>query len=244
MKLEKRKALITGASRGIGRAAACALADAGADCMLVGRNTDALQRVAEQITGKGRKAEYMSIDLTDPSAPEKIVGNMVEMLGGIDYLINNAGAALSKPIEDTTAEDWDKIMSINARAPFLLCRAAIPQLRRSVRENGGPAIINISSVVGRKGYTDQGAYTASKHALLGFTKVLAKELQADDIRVHALCPGGVDTEMIAQMRPDLDKSVLIDPEEIADIILFLLTHRGNAVIDDINIRRAAGTAWA
>jgi 3-oxoacyl-[acyl-carrier protein] reductase len=248
MKLENRKALVTGASRGIGKAVALRLAEAGADCMLIGRDTTALQQVADRITAMGRRAEYMSADLIDPSVPGKIVEKTVELLGRIDILINNAGIVLAKPLEETTLEEWDRIMAVNARAPFLLCKAAIPHLRQSGggkhTAKGRPAIVNISSVVGRKGYTEQGAYAASKHALLGFTKVLTKELQADGIRVHAVSPGGVATEMAPRVRPDLDESVLIAPEELAELILFLVTHQGNAVIDEINIRRAAGTAWA
>jgi 3-oxoacyl-[acyl-carrier protein] reductase len=103
--------------------------------------------------------------------------------------------------------------------------------------------VNVVSVLGFKGYVDQGAYTASKHAIMGLSKVLAKELHADNIRVHAVCPGGVDTELIGRARPDLDRSVLIGPEEIAEIVLFLVTRRGQGVIDEIYVRRAASTPW-
>ena len=131
-------------------------------------------------------------------------------------------------------------MSINARAPFLACRYAIPHLRQHP-----PAfVVNISSVVGVKGYVNQSIYTASKHALVGMSKSLAKEVQADGIRVHVICPGGVDTGMAGDARPDLDRSVLIAPEEIADIVLFLVTRRGNAVIDHIDVRRQSSLPFA
>jgi len=130
-------------------------------------------------------------------------------------------------------------MKINARAPFILCREALPWLEQSEI----PTIINISSVVGHKGYIRQAAYSASKHALMGFTKALAREAQDRDIRVHALAPGGVATDLVTSMRPDLDTGELIQPEELADIVLFLLLHRGNAVIDEINIRRISNTPW-
>jgi 3-oxoacyl-[acyl-carrier protein] reductase len=131
-------------------------------------------------------------------------------------------------------------MAVNARGPFLLCREAIPYLGRQ----GGGFIINIASVVAVKGYANQAAYGASKHALLGMSKALAKEVQPAGIRVHVLCPGGVDTQLGGQARPDLDQSVLIQPEEIADLVLFLVTRRGNAVIDEIHVRRATSTPWA
>jgi 3-oxoacyl-[acyl-carrier protein] reductase len=130
-------------------------------------------------------------------------------------------------------------MAVNARAPFLLSKEAISYLKRS----DIATIINISSVVGIKGYVNQGAYTASKHALMGFTKVLAQEVFQDGIRVHIISPGGVATGMVELTRPDIDPSTLISPEEIAEIVLFLLTHRGNAVIDEINVRRSATPPW-
>jgi 3-oxoacyl-[acyl-carrier protein] reductase len=131
-------------------------------------------------------------------------------------------------------------MAVNARGPFLTCREAIPYLRQQDRS----FIVNISSIVGVKGYADQAAYSASKHALMGMTSALAKEVQRDGIRVHAICPGGTDTELIRRARPDLDPSVLIRPEDLADILLFLLTRRGKAVIDEIHVRRSASTPWA
>ncbi len=131
-------------------------------------------------------------------------------------------------------------MAVNARGPFMLCREAIPHLKRQPISY----IINIVSVVGVKGYINQAAYSASKHALLGMSKALAKEVQTDGIRVHAVLPGGVDTEVAAQMRPDLDRSILIKPEDIADIVLFLVTRQGNAVIDEIQVRRASAMPWA
>jgi 3-oxoacyl-[acyl-carrier protein] reductase len=103
--------------------------------------------------------------------------------------------------------------------------------------------LNIGSVVGIKGYANQGAYGASKHALMGFTKVLAQEVQPLGIRVHAINPGAVNTEMVRTMRPDLDPEGLIQPEALADWVVYLLTHRNSAVIDDLHLRRASGDPW-
>lgn len=178
-------------------------------------------------------------DLADHTAPAEIIKRIIDKFGRLDILINNAGIAVSKSIEESTVNDWDLQMAVNARAPFLLCREAIPYLRKSE----SPVIINISSVVGKRGYVNQSAYTASKHALMGMTKVLAQEVFDDNIRVHIISPGGVATDMVSKMRPDLDISVMPKPEDIADIVEFILTHRGNAVIDDINIRRAGNCPW-
>jgi NAD(P)-dependent dehydrogenase (short-subunit alcohol dehydrogenase family) len=108
---------------------------------------------------------------------------------------------------------------------------------------GGGTIIQIASVIGVKGYINQGAYTASKHALMGMSKVLAQEVQPDNIRVHTILPGGVATDMIAGIRPDLKPSELMAPQDIAEIVLFLLKHRSNAVVDTVQVRRATAAPW-
>jgi len=171
---------------------------------------------------------------------KRLVRTVVERFGRLDIVINNAGIGVFGPLEKTTTEDWDRVMAVNARGPFMLCREAIPYLKQN-RDTAW--IINVSSVVGVKGYVNQAAYTASKHALMGMTKVLAHEVKQYGIRVHAICPGGVDTGLVANARPDLDRSILMKPEEIAEIVLFLLTRRGNAVLDQVNVRRATSEPW-
>jgi 3-oxoacyl-[acyl-carrier protein] reductase len=169
-----------------------------------------------------------------------MVRGAAERFGRLDIVVNNAGIGLFGPLSEMVAADWDAVMAVNARGPFLVCREAIPHLRRQPRSY----IVNITSVVGLKGYANQAAYSASKHAVMGMTKALAREVQADGIRVHAVCPGGVDTEMAAQARPDLDRSGLIQPDEVADAVLFLVTREGNAAIDQIDVRRGSSTPWA
>ena len=112
-----------------------------------------------------------------------------------------------------------------------------------LRKSTCPTIIQIASVVSHEGYPLQSAYAASKHALVGFTKSLAKEVQPDGIRIHTISPGGVATDMIDAVRPDIDHDALIDPQEIADLVWFLLSHRGNAMVDHIDVRRNLKTPW-
>ncbi len=238
--LQGNVAIVTGAGRGIGRSIALALGQAGAAVALAARTEAELRKVQGTIETLGGRACTLPTDVSQEQDVIALVQDTITHFGHLDILINNAGIGIYGPLVETTTEQWDRIMAVNARGPFLLCREAIPYLKQ--REH--PFIINITSVVGIKGYVNQAAYSASKHAVMGMTKALAKEVQADGIRVHAICPGGVDTEMVSRARPDLDRSVLMQPEEIADVVLFLLTRRGNAVMDAVYLRRAASTPWA
>ena len=161
------------------------------------------------------------------------VKTAAETLGGIDVLVNNAGAAQNTAFEEITPEEFDKLMAINIRVPFFLTQAALPHLKRS----NAATVVNICSVVGHSGYPLQSVYSASKHAILGWTKSLAREYYKDGIRVHAISPGGVYTDMVKLSRPDLTPEGMIMPEEIAEIVRFLLVNRGNAVIDEILVHR-------
>ncbi len=232
--LKDRVIVITGGGGGIGRATVHALAQEGAKMALCGGNSiEKLQTTAEMVREYGSEVFVLPGNLTDSDFQEGCITTIAEHFGQIDILINNAGVALNKPFEQTTLADYDRIFDINVKAPFVLCQKALPYLRNS----GHAAIINISSVVGHKGYVGQAAYAASKHAVLGFSKSLANEVYAQNIRVHVISPGGVYTDMAKDVRPDLSPEGMITPEEIAEVILFLLQHRGNAVIDEICVHR-------
>ena len=237
--LELKVAIITGASRGIGRAITIALARERAIVVLAARSLDQLRLCAEQVKEAGGWAEIIQTDLKEEKSIKNLVSVVRHKYGRLDILINNAGVTHSAELEKTSTLDWERCMMVNARAPFILCREALPLLRKSETFY----IINISSVVGVKGYPMQSAYTSSKHALRGMTMSLAEELRGSNIRVHLLCPGGVDTDMVSNVRPDIPKTELIKPEEIAELVLYLVRHKGNAVIDELHIRRATSSPW-
>lgn len=226
-------AVITGASTGIGYAIAERFASLGINLAVCARSSDKLAELKENLSHFGGKIYVESGDLSNPVFAENFVLNSEKELGGIDIVVNNAGMALSRSFEESTLEDYEKIMSLNVRAPFVICRTAIPALRRSKNAT----IINIASVTAHKGYPLQSLYSASKHALAGMTKSLANELYSEDIRVHLISPGGVYTEMVKISRPDLSPEGLILPEDIADIAEFFITHRTNSVIDEIETHR-------
>ena len=232
-------AIVTGATRGIGKAIALKLTELHYNLVIVGRTAKFLDQIKSEIEKTGGRCLTVVADLGQENAPGHIMEKTVSHFGQMDVLVNNAGMSHSGPLLETDLETWDKVHAVNARAPFFLSKAAIPYLKVSPN----PVIINIGSVVGFKGYKDQAAYASSKHALTGFTKVLAKEVQKDGIKVHLISPGGVNTEMVREMRPDIDTEQLIQPEEIAEIVEFLVTRKGKGTIDHLYIRRQSGLAF-
>ncbi len=230
--MTNKKALITGASRGIGATIAARLAKEGYDLILTARDQSKLATVQKECEQLGVEVLVSTADLS--SEPEII--DLFLKAGFIDLLVNNAGFGIFEEITDTKLEDWQAIQKVNAEGAFLCMREAM----RTMKQQNGGRIINISSVVGVKGYPSQAAYGASKHALIGLTKTAIEEGRDHNIRVHAICPGGVATEMVKEARPDLtDFSAMIQPKDVADAVAYLCSLPTNITIDCIHLRRAA-----
>lgn len=230
--LAGKLAVVTGAGRGIGRAIALALAQQGAHVLLAARTAQQIESLAEQIRARGEDATAIPTDVADESSVQNLFAK-VRQLGRLDILINSAGIGRFGPLQNFPTDDFDRVLAVNLRGTFLCCKEAT----RIMAEQKNGFIINISSVVGFKGYPNQAAYTASKHGVLGLTKSLAVEAQEHNVRVSAILPGGVDTELVSQARPDLDRSILMQPEDIAQAVLFLLSLSDRAHVDQIYIRR-------
>lgn len=238
--LENKTALITGASRGIGRAVALMLAGEGARLILTARSRERLAETAGRIKDRGAPEPLIiTADLSDTEQITKLTSQVHKEFDSLDILVNNAGVTYSGKLRQTPTDKWDFLMNVNARAPFIL----IHQLLDMLEVPRSAYIINIASVVAIKGYPLQSAYSASKHALRGMTIALSQELRNTGIEVRLLCPGGVETGMVTNVRPDIDKQDLINPEEIAELVLYLVTHKGNAVMDELRIRRKASGPW-
>ena len=238
--LSEQTAVVTGASRGIGKAIASALGACGAHVVLAARSLSDLEALAKDIRDAGGTATAVKTDVASEDSLKslfQVVDSIAD--GRLDILVNNAGAGLYGEIIDSSPDDLDLLHTVNVRGPFIACQQA---MKRMVPAKSG-TIINISSVVGLKGYPNQGAYTASKHALLGLTKTLSVEAQPHGIRVNAICPGGVDTELVTKARPDLDRSILMQPDDVARTVLFLLAMPARAAVDSIYIRRAVSSPW-
>ncbi|MBE6363569.1 MAG: SDR family oxidoreductase [Lentisphaerae bacterium] len=231
--LKNKVAIITGGGGGIGSAVAQTLAANGMKIALLGGNN--LEKLSATADAVRKYSDCLVIpgDLTDMEFLSGAVSQAAEYFGKIDTLINNAGVAQNTPFEAVSVAEFDRIMAINTKVPYFLTQFTLPFLRKS----DAAAVINIASVVAHAGYPQQSVYTASKHALLGMTKSIANELHKENIRVHAISPGGVYTDMVKISRPDLSPDGMIMPEDIAEIVLFFLARRTNAVIDEICVHR-------
>jgi NAD(P)-dependent dehydrogenase (short-subunit alcohol dehydrogenase family) len=215
-------AVVTGASRGIGRATALALAGAGAEVSLWARDEAALGAVATEIAARGGRAHVMRCDVTDPAAILAAAAAVRRALPRVSVLVNNAGAALRRAAIDTTDDDWHHTLTVNAGATFRVTRAFLPDLTR-----GGGRIINVASIAGRQGTPLFAAYCAAKHAVVGLTRALAVELRAAKVCVNAICPGSVDTAMLREAMPERDPDM--SPDDIARTALFLATAAPDAL---------------
>jgi 3-oxoacyl-[acyl-carrier protein] reductase len=232
-KLNGKTALVTGGGRGIGRAIALALAGEGCNVAIISRTQEEIKQVAEEIEKIGSRSLAVTADISKPAEIEQMVEKTLNTFGRLDILVNNAGVAIFKPFLELTQEDWDNTMDINLRGPFL-CSQKVAQVM--IKQRAG-TIITICSSASKKTYPNQMAYVASKHGLLGMTKSLNMELKPYGIRVHAICPGSVNTKLNFDARPDADKSDWMQPEDIAQVVLMVLTQNDRAIIDEIYIRR-------
>jgi meso-butanediol dehydrogenase/(S,S)-butanediol dehydrogenase/diacetyl reductase len=203
MELAGKNAIVTGAARGIGRGIALKLAEAGANVALVDMGNPAdpaltyslaaqteLQRTVEEVKRREVKAVPILADVTRWADCQRMAETAAQ-LGGIDILVNNAGIIAVGPVADFTEEQWDRVMAVNAKGPFLCAKACIPHMIK----NKEGAIINTASIAGKKGYGGVSAYCASKFAVVAFTQALAEELGPANIRVNAVCPGFLRTAM-------------------------------------------------
>jgi 3-oxoacyl-[acyl-carrier protein] reductase len=232
MDLSDRVALVTGASRGIGRSIAEKLAARGAIVVAAARGENAAQ-VADVITKAGGRAESVSLDVTEPGAPERLVASTIERHKRIDILVNNAGIARDQLMLRMKREDWDAVLATNLTAAFALTQAV---LKPMIRQKGG-RIISIGSVVGQSGNPGQANYAASKAGLIGFTKAVALEVASRGITVNLVAPGLIETDMTRAMTADAREEWaakiplrrLGTPADIASAVCFLASDEASYI---------------
>jgi 3-hydroxybutyrate dehydrogenase len=222
MSLEGRGALVTGGGRGIGRAVARALAEEGAAVVVSARSTKEIESVAAELVADGHTAHAVTCDVADEASVKALAKEAAELLGTVDVLVNNAGIALSNPVKRLPLDEWNRIMAINATGTFLCTRAFI----QGMIDRGWGRVINVASVAGLRGGRYIAAYSASKHAQIGFTRALAAEVADAGITVNAICPGYVDTPMteysVSRM---VEKAGITEEEAIEHILALSPQHR-------------------
>jgi len=249
--LTGKVAIVTGASRGIGKCVALALARQGADVVVAARSVETRERLpgtihdtVAAIEALGRRALAVRTDVRDAAAVEAMVQRAADELGRVDVLVNNAGVAASAPLKSVEPEDWERIFAVNVRGTYLCTREFLPDMLAA----GWGRVINVASIAGLSGAAYISAYAASKHAVIGFTRSLAAEVAAEGVTVNAVCPGYVDTPMtdgsVAHIAAKTGLSAddarerlkrmspqrrLFEPEEVAYLALCLADPRAKGV---------------
>ena len=217
MKLANKVAVISGASRGIGRAVAKRFAGEGAVVCMCARHAELMRGVSLEIMSAGGRSFFEQTDISDERQVEEFLSLCRDNFGAIDVLVNNAGVLGPRiPLAQYSSQEWDKILSVNLNGLFFMTKHALPFFK----EQGG-SIMNVSSSVGKIAKANWGAYGVSKFATEGFTRALAEELRSRNIRVNAVNPGPVATEMRHQAFPDEDQRTLRKPEDILDAFVYL-----------------------
>ena len=245
--LTGRRALVTGASRGIGRAIAVAFAQSGAEVLAVARSEDGLQETAALANGAAGRIDGYAADLQPPRAANECVAAAVEQLGGIDILVNNAAGDHDSPIEDTDLEVWQRILELNLQSCWLMARAASPHL-----QEGGGKLINVASILGLLAIRDNSAYVAAKHGLVGITRALALEWGRRDVQVNAIAPGFVETAMMNSLiedealakwvRRNTPQGRWAQPDEIAWPAVFLASPASDFITGQVLVVDGGWTA--
>lgn len=236
---EKSLVLLTGATSGIGKHTAIALAKAGYPLALVARSPDKLQQVCAEIESlhiEGAVASSFIQDLTDLSGLASLIERIENDRGSIGILINNAGMGYIKPLLETPLKEWQEVLDLNLTAVFALTQAVV---RRMVERKHG-LVVNLCSVASLRTFPDWGAYSASKFALLALSRTLAQEVRSYGVRVTALCPGAVDTPLWDSLNTGFDRNQMLSAETVAQWIVQTLSLPPSAVVEEAILMPAGG----
>lgn len=234
----QHRALITGASSGIGRATAYLLAKAGMDLALVSRSKPALDALAEDLKGLGVQAKSYAIDLADISGLQASLEGLTQDFGPITVLVNNAGMGYTGALGEMPLSDWQRLMDLNLTSVLLTTQAVLPGMR--AQQSG--TIVNIASVAAHNAFPDWGAYSASKAALVTFSRVLAAEERSHGIRVMIVSPGAVNTPLwdTETVQSDFARSQMLTPDVVAQTVANAIQLPATAAVDEITLMPSGG----
>jgi len=234
--LQGQVAIVTGAGRGIGHAIAAALAREGSTVVLAARTRQQLAQTAAAIRESGGTALAIPTDVTQDAAVEAMVEQAIAELGRLDILVTAAGVASFGPVVGTKPADWDGMLAVNLRAVMVTCRAVLPMM---IRQRRG-TIINVASVAAQRAIPGAAAYTATKAAVVGFSRVLAEELRAEKVRVGVLVPGAVDTPLWDTIPPPPDRSRMLKPEDVARAAVLMASLPPGASLEELTLLPQGG----
>jgi 3-oxoacyl-[acyl-carrier protein] reductase len=238
MDINNKIAVVTGASKGIGRAIALSLAEAGADVAVSARSADLLKTLTKEIENMGRRAFAFTGDMSNEDEIKAFVNETVQHLGGMDILINNAGLGHFYSIAEMPTDKWDEMFNLNMRGLFIMTRESLPHLKKSDES----IVVNIASLAGKNSFPTGAGYAGTKHALMAFSRCLMLEERKNGVRVLAICPGSVDTHFDAHFARDKQEMKLtkkdkaMQPEDIAAAILPMIQMPQRTMISEIDIR--------
>lgn len=235
-RLKNKVALITGAGRGIGREIALRFANEGADIFLNATRMETLEETRQLANDSGHRVEIYPADVSDRMAVKDMVQKALELFGRIDILVNNAGIYIPSPFMNYSYEDFDRVMKVNVYGPFNVTQSVLEHMI----QQGQGKVINMASTAGKWASMNQSAYNTSKHALVGMTRCLALEMAQFNIKVNAICPGVVETDMLSQFgppTPELLEAIkqrialrrLLKPEEVASLALYLASDESDGM---------------
>lgn len=231
MNLKNKTAIVTGGTKGIGRAITEALMQEGISVCLTARNQNEIDEVVSQLGGNESRAIGFACDVRDYEQVKALIDYTVEELGGLDVLVNNAGIGIFKTVADTSPEDFRAVLETNLFGVFYCCHEAIPAMKK----RGAGYIINISSLAGANPHPRMAAYNASKFGLNGFSEALMQEVRHDNIKVSYIMPGSVNTEFGGDSASD-EKSWQLTPQDIARVVVDLLHHDDRSLPSRVEIR--------
>lgn len=237
--LNKRIALVTGGGRGLGEAICQTLAEAGATIIAADIRYELAAQVAAQAEARGCQAVALQLDVGDADQAERAVSHMLERFGRLDILVNNAGVDVTLPVDELAIEDWDRIIAVNLRGPFMMSKYVFPLMK----QQGGGSIVNIVSTAAKRAWANASAYHASKWGLLGLSYALHVEGRQHNIKVTAIISGGMRTPFLLERFPDLDPAVLQDPKNVAETVRFVLTQPAETVIPEVMVLPMRESSW-
>ena len=238
--LEDRVVLVTGGAQGLGAAICRRLAGVGARVVVADVNESGATKLAEELAGRGAHALGQRLDVRDESAARATIESVVSECGRLDAIVNNAGVDVTKSIGELTFEEWDRVLDVNLRGPFVMSKLALETMSRAGQ---GGHIVNIVSTAACRAWANASAYHASKWGLLGFTRALHVEGRALGVKVTALIAGGMRTPFLLDRFPDIDVNVLQDPENVADAVRFVLSQPKGTVIPELMVLPEQETSW-